>query len=348
MIFKKKESDIRLTFALIPAAAFAMACVSMPAVAETVAMAPSSANAPAAFAQNADTASPHATVATASQPSQSNSDQGKGVAAKAIDAAKGAAKDIAQEASDILARAPCLTVKGAAKLKASLPHVARRIAANEPVTIVALGSSSTQGFGSSSPDHNYPNRLAAQLRRKFPNAEINVINRGVGGQDTREMLARLDSVLELKPDLVMWQLGTNTVVRGVDMTGTEEMVDDGVARLQAHDADVVLIDPQYVPAVNAKMDGASKMVQLIQKVADLRHVSVFPRFEIMREWHDDEKMPFESFVISDGLHMNDWGYACFAQLLGDTIIRSVGQVNSGTDKPANVLTYRPKEKESVR
>ncbi len=47
------------------------------------------------------------------------------------------------------------------------------------------------------------------------------------------------------------------------------------------------------------------------------------------------------FVIADGLHMNDWGYACFAQLLGDDIIKSVGQIKLGVNVPAAVQTYRP-------
>ena len=46
-------------------------------------------------------------------------------------------------------------------------------------------------------------------------------------------------------------------------------------------------------------------------------------------------------LIADGLHMNDWGYACFAQLLGDDIIKSVGQIKLGVNVPANVQTYRP-------
>ena len=49
----------------------------------------------------------------------------------------------------------------------------------------------------------------------------------------------------------------------------------------------------------------------------------------------------DSFVIADGLHMNDWGYACFAQLLGDDIIKSVGQIKLGVNVPGNVQTYRP-------
>ena len=32
--------------------------------------------------------------------------------------------------------------------------------------------------------------------------------------------------------------------------------------------------------------------------------------------------------------MNDWGYACFAQLLGDDIISSVGQIKLGVAVPS--------------
>ena len=41
-------------------------------------------------------------------------------------------------------------------------------------------------------------------------------------------------------------------------------------------------------------------------------------------------------MIADGLHMSDWGYACFAQLLGDDIIKSVGQIKLGVNVPADV------------
>lgn len=275
---------------------------------------------------NAGSASP-----VASQPAPP-----KGLATKAIEAAKGAAKS----AGDILTRKPCLKPKGNAA-KGSLPRVARRIAHGEPVKIVAFGSSSTEGFGVTSPSYTYPNRLAGQLRRAYPVADITVVNLGKGGQEVAEMLARLDTVLAEHPDLVIWQFGTNTVVRRHDVARLAALAEDGVSRMQAAGADVVLVDPQYVPAVNANKEGASKMVKLISDVARLKRISVFPRFEVMRQWHEDDKIPFESFVINDGLHMNDWGYACFAQLLGDTIIRSVGEVKSGIEVPSNVMTFRP-------
>ena len=269
-----------------------------------------------------------------------NSPPQKGLATKAIEAAKSAAT----AAGDILTRVPCLPAKGLKDIPGSLPRVARRIAAGEPVTIVAFGSSTTVGYGTSSPAYTYPNRLADQLRRKFPTADISIINRGMGGQDAPEMMKRFDAaVLAADPDLVIWQLGTNTVVKGTasDIAATAALVEDGIARLQARGIDVVLIDPQYVPAVAEKTENAGRMVKLIGEVAKLKNVSVFPRFEVMRQWHEDEKMPFDKFVIGDGLHMNDWGYACFAQLLGDTIIKSVGQVKAGINIPGNVMTYRP-------
>jgi hypothetical protein len=111
--------------------------------------------------------------------------------------------------------------------------------------------------------------------------------------------------------------------------------------MQANGSDVVLVDPQYSPRVAERAERAGKMVKLLGRVASLHHIGIFPRFKVMREWHENQAMPVDSFVISDGLHMNDWGYACFAQLLGDDIIRSVGQIRLGVNVPGEVRSYRP-------
>ena len=192
------------------------------------------------------------------------------------------------------------------------------------------------------PEFTYPSRLAAQLHRQYPSADITVLNRGQGGEDAPEMMQRLQtSVIDMKPDMVIWQVGTNAVLRNLDPGETAKLVEDGIARIQGGGADLVLVNPQYSPKVNEKAESASKMINLLNKVAALRHVGIFPRFEVMREWHETQALPIDSFVIADGLHMNDWGYACFAQLLGDDIIKSVGQIKLGVNVPANVQTYKP-------
>ena len=301
-----------------------------PAHAQTAQASP----APVQAADPAPAASSQTTVAATHPPAEQ-----RGLTTRAIDKVK----QVAKSAGDIFSRVPCLPPKGGAKAMGSLPHVANKLVAGQPVMIVAFGSSSTAGFGASSPDFNYPNRLAAQLRRQYPTADITVINAGVGGEDAPEMMKRLQKeVIDVHPDLVIWQVGTNAVLRNLDPGDTAKMVEDGISRIQAAGgADVVLVDPQYSPAVNQRPESAGKMVKLLGKVAELRHVGIFPRFEVMRDWHEKQAIPVESFVIADGLHMNDWGYACFAQLLGDDIIRSVGQIKLGVNVPGDVRAYRP-------
>jgi lysophospholipase L1-like esterase len=264
--------------------------------------------------------------------------QQKSLTAKAIERVK----EVAKSAGDIFSRVPCLPPKGGANPVGSLPHVAGKLAAGEPVTIIAFGSSSTNGYGATSTEFTYPNRLAAQLHRQYPGANIAVFTRGKGGDDAPEMMKRLQAeVIDMKPDLVIWQVGTNAVLRNLDPAETAKLVEDGVGRIQAAGADLVLVDPQYSPRVNERAESASRMVRLLGRIAELRHVGFFPRFEVMREWHEQQALPIDSFVIADGLHMNDWGYACFAQLLGDDIIKSVGQIKLGVNVPANVQAYRP-------
>ncbi|HET6839294.1 MAG TPA: GDSL-type esterase/lipase family protein [Bradyrhizobium sp.] len=279
-----------------------------------------------------------AAVDPANSPQPTNSSPQKGIATTATEKVKAAVN----AAGDIFSRVACLPPKGGARSIGSLPHVAGKLAAGEPVVIVAFGSSSTVGYGTTSPEYTYPNRLAKQLHRQYPGADITVVNRGQGGEDAPEMMKRLQSaVLDMKPDLVIWQVGTNAVLRNLDPSETAKLVEEGIARIQAVSADLVLVDPQYSPKMNEHAASASQMVKQLRKIAELRHIGIFPRFEVMRDWHDRQAIPFDNFVISDGLHMNDWGYACFAQLLGDDIIKSVGQIKLGVNVPAKVQTYRP-------
>jgi lysophospholipase L1-like esterase len=213
---------------------------------------------------------------------------------------------------------PCVLTKALTQLDAPLIRTAKRLNAHEPVTIVAVGSSSTGGAGASSPAFSYPSRLERELRQKFPDAPITIINRGVNGEDAADMMARLDEVLAPKPDLVIWQLGTNTVLRDGSIAATSDTLHSGIARIKASGADILLIDPQFAPSVNAK-PAVSDMVEMIGHVGKETHVPVFRRYVAMRHWHDDQAIPFDRFTIEDGLHMNDWGYSCIARLLADNI-----------------------------
>src|SRR5262245_6034427 len=157
----------------------------------------------------------------------------------------------------------CSVSSGLSRFDLPLPHVAQRIAAGEPIRIVAIGSSSTSGAGASSTASTYPSRLEVELNARFPGVGIQVLNRGVGGEEVPQMLARFSqAVVAEKPDLVIWQLGTNSVLRGHDIRKVAESIADGVGRLRAIGSDVILMDLQFAPRVIEKAD-AEAMVDLI-------------------------------------------------------------------------------------
>ena len=156
---------------------------------------------------------------------------------------------------------PCAAPTEITRLDYTLARTARRIAAAEPLTVVAVGSSSTAGAYASSPQATYPSRLAVELGERFPDRSIRVLNRGVNGEDAREMVARFqDGVMAEKPDLVLWQVGTNALLldRPIDPAGS--LIRDGLMRLKSTGCDVVLIDPQFAPKVLAKPDIGSLII----------------------------------------------------------------------------------------
>ena len=215
--------------------------------------------------------------------------------------------------------ATCNVTPEQVRLDLPLVHTARVLARGKPLKVVALGSSSTYGAGASTSAASYPSRLADELARRLPGHDITILNRGVNGDEAADMLARLDTaVIAEKPDLVLWQVGTNSVLRDKALLPHAPLLHEGLARLKATGADVVLIDPQYAPRVISKAS-CQGMVSLIAATAKAEHVSVFHRFELMRRWRETEHLPFETFVSSDGLHMNDWSYACLAKALGVAI-----------------------------
>ena len=205
------------------------------------------------------------------------------------------------------------------RLANPLSRIAHKLAASEPITIVAIGSSSTAGSGASSVQATYPSRLAADLKQRFPKHTINVINRGVGGEEIPDMLKRFDkAVIANKPDLVLWQLGTNALIRDHQITDRGASIRAGLEKIRATGADIVLIDPQYAPKVNAKPE-ATHMVEFISTVAKQEGVALFRRYAVMKRWSEVDHIPFPAFVAADGLHMNDWSYACMAKGLGMAI-----------------------------
>jgi lysophospholipase L1-like esterase len=213
----------------------------------------------------------------------------------------------------------CATPSALSAIDAPLDHTLARIETGKPLTIDAMGSSSTKGFGASAPAMSYPSRLEQELKDRFPGVEIRVVNHGVGGQDVPEELIRIDrDVVTVHPDLVIWQVGTNAVLRRDDLSADEELIRRGVGSLKEHGSDVVLMDLQYAPRVLAR-PASAQMEQLIAEIAREAHIGLFRRFAIMQQWDRTQQLAPAPLIGPDGLHMTDASYACLANQLAEAL-----------------------------
>jgi acyl-CoA thioesterase-1 len=206
----------------------------------------------------------------------------------------------------------CNAPPGWTAILSPLERTAARINAGDPLNIVAIGSSSTVGVGATSPEQTYPRLLQVALSAHFPGLDIHVVNRGINGQDVPEEVARLSvDVVALHPDLVIWQVGTNAVLRRDDLSADGEALRAGVAMLKDAGIDVVLMDLQYAPRVLDR-SAFSVMEDLIADVANETHVGLFQRFVLMRYWQRTHPADAPAMIGADGLHMTDVGYSCLA------------------------------------
>ena len=196
------------------------------------------------------------------------------------------------------------------------------VAEERDLRIVAMGSSSTQGYGATNPQYSYPAQLKMKLEAAMPGVHVHVFNKGIGGQDAEEMVQRMKQ--DVKPErahIVVWQVGTNSAIRRDPLTKFAEKLRAGIDIGHSLGANFVMMNLQYVPAVVALPD-EEEYARVMSEVAKEKNAGLFNRFAIMRSWYDDG-MPYAQFVTNDGLHLNDFGQKCVGKLLSTAILDTV-------------------------
>src|SRR5262249_16294876 len=192
------------------------------------------------------------------------------------------------------------------------------VADDRELRIVALGSSSTQGYGASNPQFAYPAQLKMKLEAAMPGVSVHVWNKGVGGQDAEEMTARMKT--DGKPGHappVAWQVGTNSAIRRTPLDKFAEKLRAGIDIGHSFGANFVMMNLQYVPAVVALPD-EEEYARVMSEVAKEKGAGLFNRFEMMRSWYNDG-MPDAQFVTNDGLQFHDLGRRCSGKLVSVAI-----------------------------
>ncbi|QRM31226.1 SGNH/GDSL hydrolase family protein [Microvirga sp. VF16] len=260
----------------------------------------------------------------------------------------GIARTASAVASFLLVSASSAAFAGDASCRASQPvfsgptgleRVASRLRHHEPVRVLAIGSSSTQGIGASSPDFSYPAQLQADLTR-MGKGTVTVENAGKGGETISETVGRLEAALKSsKPDLVIWQVGTNDAIKGGDEARFSTLLRQGIDAAQALGVEVVLVDQQYYPAIK-DLNRYERFVSLVGATAAAEQVPVFSRYALMKGWGERSSDVLHSMLSGDGFHMGDHGYDCMAQLIAEGL-HSIAAPKGTTPNLAVTAAARP-------
>jgi acyl-CoA thioesterase-1 len=222
-------------------------------------------------------------------------------------------------AQDNLAPAEtCLAANLNISIGVRLPRTETRLKSGAPLKVVAIGSSSTVGLWVSNSAATYPAVMRQELIRLMPNAQIDVINSGRVGDTIPDNIARIErDVLSHRPDLVIWQLGTNDVAWGGQAKGLDEMMARGIRALKSQGSDVILMDQQYARQV-LPSSNYSEMQAMIANVARKEHIGLFSRFELMRN-SVRAGLSTSALVSWDGLHNSTAGYDCVGRAIACAI-----------------------------
>jgi lysophospholipase L1-like esterase len=133
------------------------------------------------------------------------------------------------------------------------------------------------------------------------------------------MMARLGAIIAEKPDLVIWQTGSNDSLRSVNLEHFVAETRDGIERMQGAGIDVMLMEPQLSQRL-AHTEGSDAFLDAVRAVGGQMHVIVIRRYDLMRQWLVSGALTYPQMMSNDGLHMTDGGYELLAQSVAETIM----------------------------
>jgi lysophospholipase L1-like esterase len=203
-----------------------------------------------------------------------------------------------------------------------IPRIAAALREQRPVTIVALGSSSTFGTGASDTSLSYPSQFARELQRVFPISEIRMVNAGVPGNVATDLEQRLEKdVLANAPDLVILQTGVNDALKQLPIPAVRSTTARTIARIKAGGGDVLLLDSQFFPG--AEKPAYQEYVAALAQEGTALGVSTVRRYGWMRAVIAAQRYTMTDLITKDGLHQTDLASECTAHLLAAGITATV-------------------------
>lgn len=162
-------------------------------------------------------------------------------------------------------------------------------------TVVALGDSLTYGYGAND-ETAYPTVLAEL-------SKWNVVNAGVNGDTSADVLTRVNEITEQNPDLVLLGVGGNDVLQRIAPDTTRANIIATIDTLQSNNIDVVLIAEPHLST--SALFGKASDNPLHEDIAEAEGIPLYSD-----GW---STVLSDEALKSDKIHANAAGYRRFAE-----------------------------------
>jgi acyl-CoA thioesterase I len=234
-----------------------------------------------------------------------------------------AALNLAMPMTGRAEHAECAVPPELSEISVKLPHLAEWLAARNPVNIVAIGGASTKGAAAGGPDLAYPHRLQVALAGYYPDLPIAVVNKGVPRQSTQQMVERFSTdVIAEDPILVVWEAGVSDAVRGIEIDDFAAALQAGIDEVKNRAIDILLVDMQFSRRTSTVIN-FEQYLNALHRIGDLNEVYVFPRFEMMRYWSEQNMFNFDDVAEEERARLAAKVYDCIGRRLAQAIRSAV-------------------------
>ncbi|MGB0505685.1 MAG: arylesterase [Pikeienuella sp.] len=205
-------------------------------------------------------------------------------------------------------------VIGLVTMMTAISVVPQSIAAAEPIKIVALGDSLTQGFGLPLKDGFVP-----QLERWLNEngADVSLVNAGVSGDTTAGGLARIEWTLAGGGDALIVALGGNDLLRGIDPASSRMNLDGILEKARAAGLPTLLVGMKAPTNFGAEFK--ADFDAMYPKLAEA-HGAIFDPFFL------EGMIERPELFQADRVHPNAEGVAVMVERIGPVVLELIAAV----------------------
>jgi acyl-CoA thioesterase-1 len=200
-----------------------------------------------------------------------------------------------------------------------LPNVAAALASRKRIRILTIGASAAAGRRTT--PGGYTALLEQMLERAVKGLNVIMINRGVSGELAANAATRIRIETAItRPNVVLWQVGTNDALAYVSVPHIEATVVDTIHWLRDHKVDVILVGLQQVEGL-AQNPHYIAVRDALRGIAARENVIIVRRDEAMRLIKQAKREG--NLPLPDEFEETETGYTCLAQYVARAITLGV-------------------------